>query len=126
MRRRPMSVEPHLRDRHILIVEDEYMIALSLAMLLEKRGATVVGPAGSVAEAMSLLDAGTRLDAAVLDINLGREKAYPIADALAARAVPFIFTTGYDASAIPAPYAQVPRCEKPVMIDDLVDVLSDC
>src|SRR3954452_24682949 len=111
-------VEPRpesLRGHRFLVVEDEYLIATSLSHALEGRGAEVVGPAGSVRDALTLVEAeGDRLDGAVLDINVRDERVYPVADALAARGVPFIFLTGYDARVIPDAYAGVPRCEKPV------------
>jgi ActR/RegA family two-component response regulator len=104
-----------LRGRRLLVVEDEYLIAASLACTLQSRGAEVVGPAGSVRDALALVEAeGEQLDGAVLDINLGDERVYPVAGALAARGLPFVFLTGYDASVIPDAYAGVPRCEKPV------------
>jgi CheY-like chemotaxis protein len=114
-----------LRGRRLLVVEDEYLIAASLARELEGRGAAVVGPAGSVRDALALVEAeGDRLDGAVLDINLRDERVYPVADALAARGVPFVFLTGYDARAIPDAYAGVPRCEKPVSSALLSRMLS--
>ncbi len=106
---------PNLEGRRLLIVEDEYMIASELATSLETMGAVVIGPAGSVREALALVERdGDRLEGAVLDINLRDERVYPVADALAARRVPFVFATGYDASVIPSAHAGVPRCEKPV------------
>ena len=114
-----------LRGRRLLVVEDEYLIAASLARELEGRGAEVVGPAGSVRDALALVEAaGGRLDGAVLDINLRGERVYPVADALAALGVPFVFVTGYDARVIPDAYAGVPRCEKPVSPALLSRVLS--
>ena len=90
--------------RCLLLVEDEYIIADDLALSLEQLGFEVVGPAGSVQEALDLVRRnGDRLDGAVLDINLRGERAYPIADALSDRGVPFVFTTGYDTPVIPAP-----------------------
>src|SRR3954454_16183654 len=104
-----------LRGRRLLVVEDEYLIAVSLARALEGRGAEVVGPAGSVQDALALVEAaGDQLDGAVVDINLRDERVYPVADALAARGLPFVFLTGYDAQLIPDAYAGAPRCEKPV------------
>ena len=104
-----------LRGRRLLVVEDEYLIAAALERALEDRGAEVVGPAGYVEGALRLVEAeGDRLDGAVLDINLRGERVYPVADVLAARGVPFVFLTGYDAQVIPDTYAGVPRSEKPV------------
>ena len=113
-----------LRGRKILVVEDEYLIAADLAATLEDVGVAVVGPAGSVAQALELVeDAGGELDAAVLDVNLGGERVYPVADALAARGVPFVFATGYDHILVPTNHAGVARCEKPVNKAALVRLL---
>lgn len=103
-----------LRDRRILVVEDEYMLADDLGAELGARGATVVGPTGSVAGAMALIAATPHLDGAVLDMNLHGEMAFAAADALIARDVPLVLSTGYDASAIPPRFAHLIRCEKPV------------
>jgi len=109
-----------------LIVEDEYLIAADLANSLEDLGIEVVGPAASVEEGLELVKtAGDRLDGALLDVNVRNEPVYPVADALAARGLPFLFTTGYDAMAIPAPYATAPRFEKPVDKERLIRWLSD-
>ena len=104
-----------LARRRLLLVEDEYLVAADLAWALKQAGAEIVGPAGSVADALELVrDESDRLDGAVLDINLGDERVFPVADALTERGVPFILATGYDASVIPPAYASTPRHEKPV------------
>jgi CheY-like chemotaxis protein len=108
------------------VVEDEYLIAADLTASLESLGVEVIGPAASVEEALSLVENnGGRLDGAVLDVNLRNERVYPVADVLTERGVPFLFTTGYDAIAIPAAYACSPRCEKPVDKAQLVQWLSN-
>ena len=101
------------RHRHLLVVEDEYLIAESLCFDLVRAGATVVGPAGSAADALTLLRTVSRIDAAVLDLNLGGEIGFAVADALQARGIPFVFTTGYDEDWLQARYPIIPRCEKP-------------
>jgi hypothetical protein len=70
------------------------------------------------------MGAEASLDGAVLDINLGGETSYPIADALAAREVPFVFTTGYDAHTLPERYGRVIRCEKPVRTTSICDAIG--
>jgi DNA-binding LytR/AlgR family response regulator len=115
-----------LKGRCLLVVEDEYLLAADLTASLESMGVEVVGPAASVEEALSLVEnKGGRIDGAVLDINLRNERVYPVADVLTARGVPFVFTTGYDAIAIPTAYARAPRCEKPVDKAQLVRWLSN-
>jgi len=115
-------VQPEsLRGRCVLVVEDEYLIAADLTASLESLGLKVLGPAASVGEALSLVEKNwDRLDGAVLDINLRDERVYPVADVLMARGVPFVFTTGYDAVAMPSTYACAPRYEKPVDKTQLV------
>ena len=95
-------------------MEDEFFLAKDLAKGLTARGAEVIGPVPSVDDALDLIEACGRLDGALLDVNLRGEMAYPVADALTERGVPFMFITGYDASSIPERYAGVTRCEKPV------------
>jgi DNA-binding LytR/AlgR family response regulator len=115
-----------LRGRRLLVVEDEYLIAADLTASLESLGVEVIGPAASVEEALSYIENNYgRLDGAVLDINLRNERVYPVADALTALGVPFVFTTGYDAAAVPAAYARAPRCEKPIDETQLVRWLSN-
>ncbi|MCQ4190789.1 response regulator [Methylocystis suflitae] len=82
-----------LSGRRILIVEDEYIIAADLAQLLEGLGAKV-GPAGSVADALALIARQPAIDVALLDVTLGSEKIFPVADVLQARGVAFVFATG--------------------------------
>jgi CheY-like chemotaxis protein len=114
-----------LKGQRLLIVEDEYLIAADLAATFEALGFEVAGPAGSVAEALTLLENVDGLDAAVLDINLGDERAYPVADRLRARGIPFIFTTGYDVGALPDSYSEIPRWEKPFDEQRLVRCLAE-
>jgi CheY-like chemotaxis protein len=116
--------QPGLSGRRLLVVEDEYIIAADLVRELRRVGAEVVGPVRSVGDALSLIEAGEPIDGAVLDINLGGERVYPVADALEAQGVPYVFATGYHLSSIPAEYADRPHCEKPVMTEMLARHLS--
>ncbi len=103
-----------LVGRQILIVEDEYLLADDLVETLTAAGADIIGPIPSLDGAMALLDETARIDAAVLDINLRGDKVFPLAAALEARDIPFVFSTGYDAWAIPEQFADRPRIEKPI------------
>ncbi len=104
-----------LAGRRILVVEDDFLIAETLAEVLAAAGALVAGPVGTAGEAhAALAEPGSALDAAVLDIDLHGQKSYAVADAMIRRGIPFVLTTGYDANAVDAAYRHHPRCEKPV------------
>jgi CheY-like chemotaxis protein len=108
-----MAAEPGALDgRHILVVEDDFMVASVLSDMLEDAGAVVLGPFSHVRDAIDFIERNeTPLDGAVLDVNLHGESSYPIADLLIARGIRFVFATGYDA--IAAAYHAYPRCQKP-------------
>ncbi|TNC72151.1 response regulator [Rubellimicrobium roseum] len=96
------------------MVQDDFITAEDFAMELEGPGAEVMGSVPDLAGALSLLDSGPHPDAAILDINLGGEIVFPLADRLRDWAIPFVFAPGYEQWAIPEPYASQPRCEKPL------------
>jgi PAS domain S-box-containing protein len=97
----------------IMVVEDEALVALALRESLDEMGFSVLGPFNRISEAMVALR-NNRVDAAVLDVNLGGELIYPLADVLAADRVPFVFITGYGAEEIEPRYAKVPILQKPI------------
>lgn len=108
----------------ILIVEDEYLLADDLREALLDVGADVIGPVGSVEEAMVLTRSTIPVHAAVLDINLRGEMIFPVADELMAHGVPFIFATGYDSWALPDRFDAVPRLDKPLKGDQVAALLA--
>jgi len=88
-----------LRGQRILIVEDNVLIAMMIEQILVATGATVVGPAHSVDEALALVaasDLAEGLSAAVLDFSLSNKVVLPVADCLVAMGVPFVFCTGHN------------------------------
>jgi CheY-like chemotaxis protein len=102
-----------LVDKRVLIVEDEYIVALSIASEVADRGGVVIGPIGTVDGALEAIK-NMDVDGAILDINLRGRPVFPIADALADRHVPFIFATGYEIDdGLPARHANVRCFEKP-------------
>jgi DNA-binding response OmpR family regulator len=110
--------EHPLEGRRVLVVEDDYFIAIELCSALRAAGAEVIGPARDVATGLAAIRA-ERIDCGVLDINLRGHLAFEIAAELRARGIPAIFATGYDASMIPAELADTVRLEKPVDLDAL-------
>lgn len=98
--------------RRVFVVEDEMLVAWLLEDMLVDLGCVVVGPAGNINQALAMIEADA-IDAAVLDVNLNGEMSYPIADALAARGVPFFFSTAYAKDRILESYQQFPMLQKP-------------
>lgn len=120
---------PRVTGLRILIVEDEAMVAMMIEDMLTDLGCTVVGVAASVAEALALADdEALELDGAVLDVNLGGEKVFPVATRLRSRGVPFVFSTGYGRAAITSEFARDPVLAKPygpaTLQDGLAQALS--
>ena len=113
-----------LANHRVLVVEDEYLIAEEIAAALAGVEAEVIGPVRGVEDALGLLEANSRVDAALLDVNLRGRMVWPLVDALLARGVPLVLATGYDASMIPPDYAGLPRCQKPVSTQDIVRALA--
>ena len=105
--------ESLFQGRRILLAEDEYLIAEAMRRNLEKAGATVVGPVASVVAALALVES-EQIDGALLDVSLRDQEVFPVADALFARGIPFLFATGYGATDLPTQWRIAPRCEKPV------------
>jgi len=101
-----------LQGRRVLVVEDEVMVSWLLEDMLAELGCEVVGPAARVGQALAIVDAET-IDLAVLDVNLNGQKSFPVADALVARGVPFVFSTGYSNDGFPDAYKVYPMMQKP-------------
>ena len=117
-------VEQVLQGRYILVVEDDYFIAGDMQRELEAAGARVVGPAPSVSQALRLM-AKQQINCAVLDINLGDERSFPVAEALQARKTPFVFITGYNRSDVPQAWRHVRCIEKPMSTQALASALAE-
>jgi len=99
-------------DLRILVVEDEFLVAVVLEDDLRFGGHSVVGPFSNLPSALEASRRET-FDLAILDINLGGTMAYLLADELAQRGIPFFFLTGYSRGDMPARFAQTPRVAKP-------------
>jgi DNA-binding response OmpR family regulator len=107
----------------VLIVEDAVLLAMELEMGLSGAGAHVIGPAYELEEAMALLD--QPIDAAVLDANLNGHSVTPVAQALAARGVPFVFATGYgEAAGAPGGF-DAPVIRKPYDVTQVAAAVAE-
>lgn len=112
-----------LSGRRLLVVEDEMLVLLNIEDMLADLGCTSVSAAGTVGQALALIDAQD-FDAAMVDVNLDGRKSYAVADALTARGVPFAFSTGYSGQSLKDGYRDRPVLGKPYRNADLVEVLT--
>ena len=104
--------------KRVLIVEDEYLVAMELEALLTEMGYAVIGTAPRIGEAMELAR-HAEVDFAVLDINLGGPKSFPVADILRERNIPFLFASGYGSAGLIDGYRQEVILRKPYQPQDL-------
>jgi CheY-like chemotaxis protein len=102
-----------LEGRCVLVVEDESLVAMLLEAMLEDMGCIVIGPAGTIEEALDLIAAASALDAALLDVNVAGRVVFPIATALVERDIPFMFSTGFGAENLPDEWRGRPAIQKP-------------
>lgn len=107
----------------VLVVEDEIMVALLLEDMLSGFGHQVVGPVAQLSKAVEMAQREA-LDVAILDVNIKGNEVYPVAEALAARGIPFIFVTGYAKGGLPAPYSDRPSLQKPFRRHSLRDLFA--
>jgi CheY-like chemotaxis protein len=112
-----------LSGRRILVVEDEMMVLMLIEDMLADLGCESVSTAATVDRALTLMD-GRTFDVAMLDVNLNGQNSYPVADALAARGIPFVFATGYSDHVTNAGYPGRPVLQKPFKFERLVETLS--
>ncbi|WP_174274874.1 response regulator [Sphingomonas bacterium] len=112
-----------LAGRRILVVEDEMLVLMQIETALEELGCSAICAAASVAEALAML-AGQSFDAAMIDVNLGGEKSYPVADMLTRRGIPFAFSTGYGDHGNRIDFNDRPTLRKPYVRADLVAVFE--
>lgn len=108
--------------RRILVVEDEPLVALMMAEMIRDLGAEVLGPFGSLRDALAADVSG--LDAAVLDVNVGGDLVYPLAEKLQAFGTPMLFLTGYDAKSIDQRFRNGGLLTKPIDESELAACLA--
>ena len=112
-----------LSGRRVLVVEDEIMVLMNIEGALADLGCSAVSAAGTVDEALDLLEA-ERFDVAMLDVNLGGRPSYDVAEALVSRSIPFLFSTGYGEHGIDARFSDRPVLHKPYSDQQLGELLA--
>ena len=108
----------------VLVVEDEMMVSMLIEDMLGDLGCIVVGPAARLDEAIELANAGG-IDCAVLDVNLGGQPIFPLADLLREKGVPLAFATGYGDAGLRDADRGSPVLQKPFREGDLARVLGE-
>ncbi len=107
----------------ILVVEDEFLIAQDIAEALAEAGFAVLGPCPTVAEALARMDESPACAAALLDASLRQVSSEPVAEALAARGIPFAVLTGFSADQLPSVMAAAPVLTKPLDMADIAGLV---
>lgn len=107
----------------VLVVEDESLVAMFLEDVLEDLGYQMVGPYSRVEAALTAAQAED-FDVAILDVNVNGQAIFPVAETIAARGIPFIFSTGYGQKSLPEEYRSRPTLDKPFLPGDVEAVLA--
>jgi len=117
-----------MKERRILVVEDDPFIAIDVIDVLEAAGLNAIGPIASVSKALDVLERDT-FDAAVLNFTLGQETSEPIARTLTTRGIPFVVVTGYARDQLGPYFETIPMLSKPLqkeLLLELLDRMLDC
>ena len=118
----PTAALENVRDKRILLVEDEPLVAMMMSQTIRDLGGEVIGPYGSMAEASAApLES---VDAAMLDVNVAGELVYPLADRVVALRKPIVFLTGYDAKSVDPRFGNSAILTKPIDERELAAVLA--
>ncbi|HET8551850.1 MAG TPA: response regulator [Gammaproteobacteria bacterium] len=112
-----------LSGLRILIVEDEMMLAMLLEDWLAMLDCKAV-KAARLEQAVALAES-ERFDGALLDVNLGGKRCYPIAETLDQRKIPFIFMTGYNDDMLREDFRGRPVVQKPFQLEDIEQLMTD-
>ena len=113
-----------LQGLKVLVLEDETLVSMMVEDMLSDLGCQVIGPASRLDEAIALANA-EELDCAVLDVNLGGQPIFPLADILRAQGHPFAFATGYGDAGLRDVDQGSPVLQKPFREGDLARVLGE-
>lgn len=109
--------------RSVLLVEDEVMIRMMVADMLEELGYTIAGEAGDIDEGVRLVQA-TDFDIAILDVNVNGKVITPVAEAVQLRGRPFVFATGYGSQGLPEKFRERPTVQKPFQMETLARIVE--
>lgn len=109
----------------VLLLEDDYFLAFDLRNELVRRGADVLGPYGNIDLAWDLAKSVPTLDAAVVDINLNGELAFPMVDELIRRDIPVVFWSGYTPDVVPYRLRHITHVQKPAAVSSIARAVAE-
>jgi CheY-like chemotaxis protein len=119
-----MSVIEDFEGLRVLVVEDDSLICLLLEDMLSELGCKVVGTACNFQRAIELARRDDSIDLAILDVNLGGQLVFPVADILSERGIPFVFATGLGAGGLPADWQGHCSVQKPMTVATLANAVG--
>jgi DNA-binding response OmpR family regulator len=111
------------RQAAIFLLEDEALIRMMIAGMVEELGHRVAAEAGNIHEGKKLAETAA-FDLALLDVNVGGESILPVAEIIETRGVPFLFITGYGQDGVPSPFGERLVLQKPFAITKLGDAIE--
>jgi DNA-binding NtrC family response regulator len=117
-----MDDEISLAGMHVLVLEDDMLVAMLVEDTLQDHECVILGPVESLEEGLEIAR-NRKVDAAVMDVNIGGEKVYEIAEILEARGVPFILISGYGPGAVPEAHPNWQICSKPFRAEEMMELL---
>jgi CheY-like chemotaxis protein len=113
-----------MSDLSVLLVEDEAIIWMMIAEMVEELGHRVVAEAGNIKEATELAMTAS-FELALLDVNLAGHSIEPVVETIKARGLPFILLSGYPPASLPAPLRDMPSIQKPFLVEKLRATIDD-
>ena len=109
-----------LQGLKVLVLEDETLVSMMVEDMLSDLGCEVVGPFARLDSALAFANDGEpKVDIALLDVNLGGERSFPLAEVQSGKGVPFVFTTGYDDAGMPEAWRGRPALRKPFTMAEM-------
>jgi CheY-like chemotaxis protein len=120
---RELRLGSAVKSAAFFLVDDEALLRMMTAEMLEELGHRVVAEAGTISAAEPLAR-DAQFDLAVLDINVGGNNIAPIAQIIANRGLPFIFCSGYGSEGRPQSFQDRPALRKPFLIESLAAMIE--
>ena len=113
-----------IKSLAIFLVEDETLIRMMIAGMVEELGHQVVAEAGDIDQAIAIAQLN-EIDFAILDINVAQRQIDPVASILTDRGIPFIFASGYGRLGVPDAFRKSLVLQKPFLLQSLAGAIAE-